>query len=314
MIITNLVYNKELACFDNLINNIAVNEGREYRLFYSGAWNIYFDDKEKTLGKKIHINYYNDFDLLKIIHGIQAIKVSELNKTDYLKYKLLQYRYIIVFVDAYFLDYHVDYKKKHGNGYSVLVDGLTAKNNSVLITDPKYKKHCYSIDFSQYKKAAFDGCGYCFRLSESILIPSIRFLLKLLIKKALSLYNYGENYKKLYVGFTNLQVEKEYGDSINAWDTLVIEQISKLIVDRYRYIQFLNCFYEYYNLDFRIISDLLEQSAVNWQILRNNLIRQISLQTVNQCSNIERIKRIIDLEKNACSTMFKKAIADLNKL
>ena len=61
MVDIKLFYDKYLSCFDNIIQNIARNEGVDYRLLFSRAWILDFLQKGNLLSEKIYIDFNNDF-------------------------------------------------------------------------------------------------------------------------------------------------------------------------------------------------------------------------------------------------------------
>ena len=306
MKIEQLVYDKTLSCFDNLIRNIAFNEHREYRLFYSGAWTLWFNPNGTTVGEKFYIDYFSDYALLKKVHGITLQKINAIQPEKNLKRLLYQYRYVIAFADTYFFEYHENCGKFHGDGDSLLVDDVT--DQKVFITDPKYGLQNHPISISQFQKAALGGYGV--NLSADCAEPTAEMLQQLLTNKVRKVKNQLKNFTKFRTAFLTMNLEEECKNCKSPWDALIVGQTGRIVVDRYRFLQLLKCLNERYGMEVRQVIDLMEASINDWTILRNNLVRQIYLKKLWRDNNVKRIEKIHRLESCACLKLLFAAVLE----
>ena len=295
-------YDKKLACLDNIVKYISLQEKTGYCLFFSESWQFNYRSHRKLIGKGIIVDYDNNYTALKFYHGLGARKIKRLCRISKVPVLLQQYSYVTVFVDAFYCTWNKDYQKKHSNSNLILINDFDSTNRLLYITDLKYQLFNHVISFDVYKQAALDGIAF-FRCPEKrqITYKDIHFFIQ---QKLKTIYKHTQNLQRFRHSLLKMDIQKENDSPDNPWGSSLIQQLGRYIIDCYRYLYFLHYLNEVCSISLDKITSIFEKVIENWIMLQNNLVRQLVNRKVNGSQNCSKVDQIIEMDIEVYHCLF----------
>lgn len=281
-------------CIDDCIATITKYEGIGYELMYLDN-EIYIDiEILKNTGSVLEAikNVNKCYSNLKKYYGMSLYKIDNNNESEYIKdiyHQLNNNRPFIAHLDGYYIEWDVDYKRRHNMHLAIIV-GMD--DNKIYIVDPFYNRTKTQLSIADF--LVVSQFGYAYEIENKHKNLSIKLENMYSKEKLYKLCSELNKLEESFIKYFDIKKENSIERTFDEVQDILIGAIS----NRGRYFNVIEYLYKVFNKDNCQINIYMEHILKCWVITKNMINKNLltGKENINKAL-AEKIRKIIFLEK-----------------